>query len=54
MLGVLVNTAAVLAGGTLGLLLKRGIPEKISDTLMKGIALAYLPGVVMFLPNLFG
>lgn len=39
MLGVLVNTAAVLAGGTLGLLLKRGIPEKISDTLMKGIAL---------------
>ena len=38
MLGVLVNTAAVLAGGTLGLLLKRGIPEKISDTLMKGIA----------------
>lgn len=39
MLGVLVNTLTVIAGSIIGLLLKKGIPEKIADTLMKGIGL---------------
>jgi len=37
--GFLINTLTVLLGGTLGLLLKKGIPERISDTLMKGLGL---------------
>lgn len=39
MLGVLVNTATVLLGSLVGLFLKKGIPEKVTDTLMKGIGL---------------
>lgn len=42
MLGTIVNTAAVIAGALVGLLLKKGIPEKISDVIMKGIALCVL------------
>lgn len=37
--GTIVNTAAVLVGSTIGLLLKKGIPEKYSDIMMKGVAL---------------
>ena len=39
MLGVIVNTIAVLIGSTIGLFCKKGIPEKFSDAVMKGIAL---------------
>lgn len=39
MLGTLVNTAAILAGGGIGLLLKKGLPEKLADTLMKALGL---------------
>lgn len=39
MLGVLVNVAAVIVGSLIGLLCKKGIPEKISDAIMTGIAL---------------
>lgn len=39
LLGTLVNTAAVLIGGSIGLLLKKGLPAKISDTVMKGVGL---------------
>ena len=39
MLGVLANTIAVLIGSTVGLLCKKGIPKKISDAIMTGIAL---------------
>lgn len=42
MLGVLVNFIAVLLGATLGLLLKRGIPDRIGDTIMKGLSLCVL------------
>jgi hypothetical protein len=42
MLGTLVNVAAVIVGSLAGLLLKKGIPEKISDTVMKGVALCVL------------
>lgn len=39
MTGVIVNTFAVLVGGSIGLLLKKGIPEKWTDLIMKGIGL---------------
>lgn len=40
--GAFVNTAAVIVGALLGLLLKRGIPDKIGDTVMKGLSLCVL------------
>lgn len=39
MIGVLANTATVLLGSLIGLLCRKGIPERISDTLMKGLGL---------------
>ena len=39
MLGVLVNVGTVLAGSLVGLFLKRGIPEKVTEALMIGIGL---------------
>ena len=42
MLGVIVNVITVIIGGGIGLLLKKGIPERITDTLMKGIGLCTL------------
>ncbi len=39
MIGVIVNTVTVLIGSFLGLLLKKGIPERFKDSLMKGIGL---------------
>lgn len=42
MLGVLVNAVAVIVGGTVGLILKKGIPSRITDTLMKAIGLCVL------------
>lgn len=41
-LGTLVNAGAVLLGGGLGLLLKRGIPQRVSDAVMKALGLAVL------------
>lgn len=41
-LGTLVNAGAVLLGGGLGLLLKKGIPQRVSDTVMKALGLAVL------------
>ena len=42
MLGVLVNAAAVIVGGLMGLLLKKGIPERVNDIMMKAVSLAVL------------
>lgn len=42
MLGTYVNVMAVLIGGTLGLLLKKGLSETMADTLMKGLGLCTL------------
>ncbi len=42
MLGTIVNTAAVLFGTLLGLLLKKGLPERFQDVIMKGLALCVL------------
>lgn len=42
MLGTIVNTAAIIIGTLIGLLLKGGIPSKISDTIMHGLALCVI------------
>lgn len=42
MLGVLVNVAAVIVGSLIGLLLKRGIPEKIAKAMTTGVSLAVI------------
>lgn len=42
MLGTIVNTLAILAGCAIGLLLKRGINEKVTDAIMKGISLCVI------------
>ena len=42
MLGVLVNTLAVIAGSSVGLLLRKGIPERIIKAVMAAIALCTL------------
>ena len=39
MIGVLVNTVAIVIGSLIGLLCKKGIPEKYSKAIMTGIAL---------------
>lgn len=39
MIAVIVNTLTVLVGSGIGLMLKKGIPERIKDTLMKGLGL---------------
>jgi len=41
-LGTIINTAAVLAGGFLGLLLKNGIAQKFEKILMQGLGLAVI------------
>lgn len=42
MLGTFVNTAAIIAGGAIGLVVKKGLPEKMADTLMKALGLCTL------------
>ena len=42
MLGVLVNALAIFAGGFIGLLAKKGIPEKITNAIMTAIALCVI------------
>ena len=39
MIGVLIDTLAIAAGSIIGLFLRRGIPQSISDIVMKGIGL---------------
>ena len=42
MTGVIINVAAVLAGGTLGLLLGGRVPQRLRETIMQGLALCIL------------
>lgn len=42
MFGTLVNVAAIIAGGLLGLILKGGIPKKVGDTVIQALALSVL------------
>lgn len=39
MIGTIVNTIAVIVGASIGLIIKKGIPERIGDSLMKALAL---------------
>ncbi|HZK57582.1 MAG TPA: DUF554 domain-containing protein [Clostridia bacterium] len=40
MLGTIVNVVAIAVGGTIGILLKKGIPEKYKATMMQGMGLS--------------
>ncbi len=42
MLGTVVNFLAIIAGSLVGIFLKGGIPEKISNTIMQGLALCVI------------
>ncbi len=42
MFGVTVNALAIIVGGFLGLLVKKGVPERYSDAIMKGLGLCVL------------
>ena len=42
MLGTIVNTIAVIIGAAIGMFLKKGIPDKLADTMMKGLGLCTL------------
>lgn len=42
MLGVLVNTGAIIAGSLIGLLFKKGIPQRIMDAVIKGLGLCVI------------
>ena len=42
MLGTLVNTAAVLLGGAIGLFIKKGLPERLSDRVFQALGLCTL------------
>ena len=42
MLGTLVNFSAIIIGSIIGLLLKNGVPEKLSNTIMQGLGLCVL------------
>ena len=39
MLGTIVNAIAIIAGSLIGLLVKGGLPERISQTVMQGVGL---------------
>ena len=39
MTGTIVNALAIVAGGAVGLLFQRGIPERVSKTVMIGLGL---------------
>ncbi len=42
MLGTLVNVATVILGSGLGLLLRKGIPQRLTDSVMKAVALCVI------------
>ncbi len=41
-MGAIVNFLSIIAGGIIGLLLKKGIPERISETIVRGVGLCVL------------
>ena len=42
MIGTLINAAAVIVGSLLGLLLRKGIPQQLKDTLISGMGLCVI------------
>lgn len=50
MLGTLVNTFAVIIGASIGLLIKKGIPERIGDSLRRDLVyVVFILGLVVHL-----
>ena len=39
MFAVIINTITILIGASVGLLLRKGLPESVSDAMMKGLGL---------------
>ena len=39
MLGTLVNTISVLVGSTIGMIVNKGIPQRIADQMMRALGL---------------
>ena len=42
MVGTLINTVAILVGTALGLLLRKGIPERLRETVVQGQGLCVI------------
>lgn len=42
MLGTIVNAVAIVIGGVIGVLIKGGLPEKMSNTIMQGVGLCVI------------
>ncbi len=42
MLGTIVNCVGVIIGSTVGLILKKGLPDRLSDAIMQGLALCVM------------
>ncbi len=42
MIGTITNAAAIVAGGLVGVLLRRGIPDPVKETVMQGLGLSVL------------
>ena len=50
MLGVLINTVAVILGSGIGMMCKKGIPEKMADAVMKMLgAFVMCTGIIVAL-----
>ena len=42
MLGVIVNSIAIIVGGVVGLIINKGIPERLNKSIMDGLALVII------------
>lgn len=42
LIGTLINTAAILVGSLLGILLRKGLPQRLKETVMQGLGLCVL------------
>lgn len=42
MIGTLINTAAILVGSFIGILVRKGLPQRLKDTVMQGLGLCVL------------
>ena len=42
LLGTIVNSSTIIIGAIIGVIIKKGIPERINDTILKGLALGIM------------
>jgi uncharacterized protein len=54
MIGTIVNAFAIIGGSLIGVLIKGGIPERINDTVMKGMSLCVLLISILGITNVAG